>query len=123
MLPLLLYGAPVWCKAMTIQSYKAKLIRVQRIINIKIAKAYRTLSNEALCVLTGLTPITIKIKEASQYYNIIRGCKRENIKVVTRMGPQTWQHPAETIILLSEKKTRTKAQFKYTLTKVSQKRE
>jgi len=62
-LPLLLYGAPVWSKAMTLETYKAKLIRVQRIINIKIAKAYRTVSNEALCVLTGLTPIAIKIEE------------------------------------------------------------
>ena len=49
-LPLLLYGAPVWCKAMTLENCKAKLTRVQRIINIKIAKAYRTVSNEALCV-------------------------------------------------------------------------
>jgi cbb3-type cytochrome oxidase subunit 1 len=37
-LPLLLYGAPVWEKAMDKVSYKLKLIRVQRLINIKIAK-------------------------------------------------------------------------------------
>jgi hypothetical protein len=100
--PLLLYGAPIWYKATDIASNKQKLRRVQRLINIKIGKAYRTVSNEALCALTGLTPITIKIKEASQYYSIIRGCKREDIKVETRMGTQNWQHPAETITLLSE---------------------
>jgi hypothetical protein len=32
------------------------LIRVQRLINIKMAKAYRTVSHEALCILTGMTP-------------------------------------------------------------------
>jgi hypothetical protein len=57
-LPLLLYGAPVWRKA----SYKSELVKVQRLINIKIAKAYRTVSNEALCILTGLTPIAIKYR-------------------------------------------------------------
>ena len=66
-LPLLLHGAPIWYKATDIASNKLKLIREQRLINIKIAKAYRTVSNEALCSLTGLTPITIKIQEESQY--------------------------------------------------------
>jgi len=48
-------------------SYKSKLERVQRLINIKIAKAYRTVTNEALCILTGLTPIAIKIEEEAQF--------------------------------------------------------
>jgi hypothetical protein len=48
-LPHLLYGAPVWKNAIDRVNYKLKLIRVQRLINIKIAKAYRTVSNEALC--------------------------------------------------------------------------
>ena len=45
-----------------------KLTRVQRLINIKIAKAYRTVSNEALCIITGLTPTHIKIKETAELY-------------------------------------------------------
>jgi len=101
-LPLLLYGAPIWYKAIDIASNKLKLIRVQRLINIKIAKAYRTVSNEALCALTGLTPITIKIQEESQYYRIIRGRGNEDTNVETIMGTQYWQHPAETITFLSE---------------------
>ena len=44
------------------ESYKSKLIRVQRLVNIKMAKAYRTVSHEALCILTGMTPIEIKKK-------------------------------------------------------------
>jgi len=53
---------------MKIESYRSKLIRVQRIINIKMAKSYRTVSNEALCILTRMTPIAIKIEEATQLY-------------------------------------------------------
>jgi len=74
-LPLLLHGAPIWYKSINITSNKLKLIRVQKLINIKIATAYRTVSNEALSTLTGLTPITTKIQKASKYYRIIRGCE------------------------------------------------
>jgi len=55
-IPLLLYGAPVWINAINKASYKLKITRVQRLINIRLARAYRTVSNEALCILTGLTP-------------------------------------------------------------------
>ena len=44
-LPLLQYGAPIWIKALAKTSYKIKLIRVQRLINIRIAKSFRTVSN------------------------------------------------------------------------------
>jgi ribonuclease HI len=62
-LPLLLYGSPVWKKVMNKSCYKAKLIRIQRLINIRKAKAYNTDSNEALCIITGLISFNIKIEE------------------------------------------------------------
>jgi ribonuclease HI len=57
-------------------------------------------SNEALCILTGLIPIDIKRAEASQFYHLTKDNKKEalvdcNIKV------KYWQHPAETIIFLT----------------------
>jgi len=60
--PLLIYGAPVWIKTIRKENYKAKIIRVQRLINIKMANANRTVSHEALCVLTGTMPINLKIE-------------------------------------------------------------
>ena len=48
-LPLLLLGAPVWIEALDKESNKTGYNRVQRLINIKIAKAFRTTCNEALC--------------------------------------------------------------------------
>jgi hypothetical protein len=65
-LPLLLYGAPVWIEALDKECNKIVYNRVRRLINIKIAKAFRTTSNEALCILTGLTPIVIKAEEAAK---------------------------------------------------------
>ena len=60
------------------------------------------MSNEALCAMTGLTPIIIKIEEASQYYHITRGCEKEETNIEKRKRNHYWQHPAETITILTE---------------------
>jgi hypothetical protein len=44
LIPLLTYGVPVWGEAAAKQKNIRMLQRVQRMINIKIAKAYRTIS-------------------------------------------------------------------------------
>jgi hypothetical protein len=75
-LPLLQYGAPIWVQALAKASYKIKLIRVQRLIDIRIAKSFRMVSNEALCVIIGLTPIVIKLEETAQLFQITRRNKR-----------------------------------------------
>jgi RNA binding protein fox-1 len=80
-LPLLLYGSPIWINTLTNASYKIKLTRVQRLINIRIAKSYRTVSNEALCMITGLTPIDIKIEETTQFFQITKGNKKEEEQI------------------------------------------
>jgi hypothetical protein len=48
-LPPILYAAPVWKNVLDNTCYKAKIIRIQRLLNIRIAKTYHTVSNEA-CV-------------------------------------------------------------------------
>jgi hypothetical protein len=106
-LPLLLYGAPVWKKAIDKASYKSKLIRIQRLINIRIAKSRRTVSNEALCILIGLTPIAIKIEEAFQFYEYIRGSTKEEALVNRDMGFKYCLQPAETITFLTENNEET----------------
>jgi hypothetical protein len=108
-LSLLLYGSPVWKKAIDRVNYKLKLIRVQRLINIKTAKAYRTVLNEALCILTGLIPIAIKIEEAVQFYELIRGSRKEEALIDCDMGVKYWHHRAETISCLTEYNEETSA--------------
>jgi hypothetical protein len=66
-LPLLTYATPVWIRAMERNYNRTLYTRVQRLINITIAKAYRTTSNEALCILTGNAPIIIKYLQRSHF--------------------------------------------------------
>lgn len=101
-LPLLLYGAPVWSHVINKTYYKRKITRVQRLINIKIAKAYRTVSSDALCLITGLTPIDIKIEEAAQLYQFTRGNSKVEAKFDQDTGVKYWLHPAVRIYILPE---------------------
>jgi len=45
-------------------------------MNILIAKAYRTRSSEALCILAGTTPIIIKAEEAAKRYDVWKDTER-----------------------------------------------
>ena len=104
MLPIILYGVPVWKSVLDIKSYKDKLIRIQRLINTRIAKAYRTVSNEALCVITGLTPINLKIEETAQYYEYIEGYGN---LINWEIEEKYWKHPAN-FVKITEGKQESK---------------
>jgi len=71
-LPILLYGAPVWVRVMEKTCNRTLYSRVQRLMNIKKAKAYRTTSNDALCILTGNAPVELKTEEAANIQRITK---------------------------------------------------
>jgi hypothetical protein len=108
-LPLLQYGARVWINAIDKACYKSKLTRVQRLINIKIAKAYRTVSNDSLCILTGLTPIAIKLEELDELYQLTRGSRKEEANTDHDVGIKHWLHPSITTSILTDKHEDTSA--------------
>ena len=97
----------MWIKALENTSYKIKLIRIQRLINTRIAKPFRTVSNEALCIINGLTPIDIKLEEVAQLYQITRRNNREFYHDARTPHwpqdidydslPKDWLHPADTV--------------------------
>jgi len=92
-LPLMLYGVPVWIGAMAKKCNKILYTRVQHLMNIKIAKAYRTTSGEAPSVLTGITPIEIKVAETDRLYHITRD--RQNRQMDHEEEPKDLTHPAD----------------------------
>ena len=63
-------------------------------MNIKIAKAYRTTANEALCVLTGITPITIELENLAQQYHITHRKEQEGAYDAPK-DYRKWPHPAD----------------------------
>jgi len=69
--------------------------RVQRLINIKIAKSFRTTSNEALSILTSNAPIIIKAEEAANIYRTTED--KKNLQLDHETDQKDWTHPADTV--------------------------
>jgi ribonuclease HI len=98
-LPLLTYGAPIWIEAMNYEHNRQNYIRVQRLINISMTKAYRTTSSEALCMLTGTTPIIIKLEEAVQRYKAKERTGICKIELDHEVEFKNWPHPADIVTI------------------------
>ena len=94
-IPFLTYWTPVWIEAVNHDYNIRKYIRVQRLINVSMAKAYQTTSSETRCMVTAMTPITIKLVEIVKRYNTK---KRKNIglrEVDHEVEYKYWRHPAD----------------------------
>lgn len=89
--PILTYGAPVWGAALKRQKNLKKLQRIQRLINIKITKAYRTISYDASCVIAAIQPIDITIQGKLELYKYTHEVKDYDAP----LKPSDWNHPAE----------------------------
>ena len=100
-LPLLLYGAPVWIDVMKYTCNRRKYIRAQRMINLRIIKAFCTTSKEALCIVADTITILLKIEEAVRLYNLKTGRGNQTHAIDREVEPQYWQHPADEAKILA----------------------
>jgi len=91
----MMYDVPVWIGAMAMKCNKILYTRVQRLMNIKIAKAYRTTSGESLSVLTGTTRIEINVAESDKLYHITRDT--QNRQLDHEEEPKNLTHPADAV--------------------------
>ena len=93
----------VWAEAMRFEYNRLKYIRVQRLMNIKIAKAFRTTSTEALCMLAGMTPIIIRTEEAVKQYFLRKGKGALTQSVDLEVERKYWPHPADVVEIIEVK--------------------
>ena len=89
---ILTYGAPIWVEAIRKHKNLTKYKRIRRLINMKIAKAYRAVSYEASCVIAGVRPVQITIEEKVQNYMVT---KINNLEYDAPLEVRHWRHPAE----------------------------
>jgi uncharacterized CHY-type Zn-finger protein len=54
-------------------------------------------SNEALCVITGIIPINIKIEETAKYYECMKGNGNLNDREIE---VKRWTHPAYSVKII-----------------------
>jgi uncharacterized CHY-type Zn-finger protein len=68
-------------------------------------------SNEALCVITGISPINIKIEETAKYYECIKG--NGNL-IDHEMKVKHWTHPANSVKIIEGQKDSKHSRHVYT---------
>jgi len=90
--PILTHGAPIWIEAIRKNKNLAKYKRIQRLINIKIAKAYQTISYDASCMIAGERPTLITIEQKVQTY---MATKINNLEYDAPLEIRYWRNPAE----------------------------
>jgi hypothetical protein len=69
-------------------------------MNIRIAKAFRTLSSKALCILAGITSFIIKTEEVVKQYNIRKGNGSQTQLIDRELELKNWPHPAEAVKII-----------------------
>lgn len=65
---IILYAAPVWVQGIRIERQKKVLIRVQRSAAIRICRAYRTVSTDAVLLIARTIPITLLLEERAAVF-------------------------------------------------------
>lgn len=86
----ILYGAPVWQNAIENKKLLQRLNSIQRKMVLRICCAYRTVSAEAACVVSGVPPIDLQIRERRERYTGVgKEAARENL---LRCWQQKWNN-------------------------------
>jgi hypothetical protein len=98
LVPIMTYGAPVWEEGVTKQRPLRKMQSVQSLTNIKTAKAYRTNSFDASCVMAGVPPIGIVIAGKVQLYRRKHGLE-DSEQACDMPLPAEWPHPARQVAI------------------------
>ncbi|KAI4482903.1 hypothetical protein M0802_013620 [Mischocyttarus mexicanus] len=94
-IPVVTYAAAGWADRINVHHIRS-LIQAQRYALIRVTKAYRTISTDALCVIAGVTPIELLVVEkrslyylrkniALQHFDLTFAAQEQECKIETRM--------------------------------------
>lgn len=91
---ILRYGSPAWFTALQTKRNRGQLSKTQRLMAMRVVSAYRTISTEAACIISGMTPICIAIAEDTECYD---GRSRRGIRKTARLHSMSrWQQEWDT---------------------------
>lgn len=87
---IVLYGAPVWAEKMKLKSYRNLILKVQRKGNLRVACAYRTVSTEAIAVISRTIPIHLQAEERALTWTGNKAEKQEEWDKTIQRWQQEW---------------------------------
>ncbi|KAI4472524.1 hypothetical protein M0802_016736 [Mischocyttarus mexicanus] len=78
--PIISYAAAGWADKINVH-HKRRLMQAQRYALIRVTKAYRTISTDALCIIAGATPIDLLLVEKRNTYFLRRNITFQHFDV------------------------------------------
>lgn len=88
----LLYAAPIWASSLDVLTYRDLMIKTQRKILIRTARAYRTVSNGALAVIASTLPIDLKAQERSSCFGKGEVERKEEREITLDRWQERWRN-------------------------------
>ncbi|XP_068626377.1 uncharacterized protein [Battus philenor] len=64
----LMYGVPIWSDALSKLESHRKIVSVYRVSNLRVASAFRTVSEDAACVIVGMVTVALLEDEMTKLY-------------------------------------------------------
>lgn len=90
---ILLYGAEVWADALDRECRRKKIAAVQRRCALRVASAYRTVSEAAVLAVTGIMPIKLMARQRKQTYETRRELGNVQATEISKNNAmEAWQH-------------------------------
>ena len=91
---ILTYGKAIWGKPLKIEKYRRKIAAVNRLRALKVSSVFRTVSDDAVCIIVDLMSIEILAVERKQLYEQRSSIQREQEeikKIMSQSSLQRWQ--------------------------------
>ena len=89
MTSILTYGIAIWGKALKIERYQRKMAAVNRLSALRVSSAFRTVSDDAVCIIAGLMHIEVLAVERKQLYQQRSSIEREH-EELKRIIQEKW---------------------------------
>lgn len=83
--------APIWACVLSFEKNRKILRSAPRVMLVRISTAWRTVSNVALCVVTGIMPIHIKARQREKEYAM-----KKSLSALSRQDMQRIQEESST---------------------------
>lgn len=65
---IILYAAPVWAECLNIKKRREQILRAQRTGALRVCSGYRTISTEAVTVISGIIPLDLMLEERAKTF-------------------------------------------------------
>lgn len=78
---ILLYASPIWSEALKFQSYSRIITPIYRLAALRVCSAFRTVSDEAAFVISGMIPIDLQARESGTLFTGVDPTERRRITI------------------------------------------